>query len=70
MKISNDPGLTGAAWEPLAATRPWTLGTSGSNLYRVYARFRDAAGNESFIVYDSIQYIPSNYLPLILHQAP
>lgn len=66
MRISNDPSFAGASWEPLAAEKPWNLTDSAPGVYRVYAQFRDAAKNESFIVYDDIILEPKTYLPIIL----
>jgi hypothetical protein len=70
MRISNSPFLTGAAWEPLAFEKPWTLGESGSGVHVVYAQFRDAAGNESLVVWDDIRLVSLVYLPLVMRQAP
>jgi hypothetical protein len=52
MRFSND-GSTYSAYQPYAATAPWTL-TSGDGLKTVYAQFRDADGNESLVVSDTI----------------
>ena len=54
MKISNDPNLVGAVWQPLAQEVPWTLSCPGLSQCRVYIQFKDAAGNESSIVEDDI----------------
>jgi hypothetical protein len=67
MKISNDPSFAGAIWEPLVQQKPWILGSSPSAVYRVYAQFRDAAQNESLVVYDDIV-VYLNYLPIILRE--
>jgi hypothetical protein len=67
MRIANNPAFTGATWEPLAPTRPWTLAdVPFGDTARVFAQFRDAAGNESQVVLDSIivNAIPV-YLPLV-----
>ncbi len=66
MRISNDPGFEGAVWEPLAMQKSWVLGGAPGQIYRVYIQFRDAAGNESFIVYDDIFYAPKIYLPIVI----
>ncbi len=41
MEFSNDGGFGGAAWEPFAATKAWTINSAGSNILPriVYARF-------------------------------
>ena len=52
MKFSND-GLTWTAWEPLAATKSWTL-PAGEGYHTVRAMFRDAAGNNSIVYNDYI----------------
>ncbi len=59
MKVSHDPYLTGASWQPFQQNLPWTLASvPPGGIARVYVRFRDAAGNESVatevgqIVYD------------------
>ncbi len=54
MRISNDPTMEGAPWEPLALEKAWTLPNAEPGPQQVYIQFRDAAGNESFIVPDSI----------------
>jgi hypothetical protein len=64
MRISNDASMAGAVWEPLQAEKPWTLAPGPGIVYRVYVQFRDAAGNESFIVFDDIL-LHERYLPLI-----
>ena len=65
MRISNYPSFPGAAWEPLASTKAWKLAEPPGHVARVYIQFRDAAGNESFIVYDEIYYQPSLFLPTV-----
>ena len=52
MQFSTD-GSNWLSWEPFATERAWTL-TDEDGLQTVYARFRDAAGNESTIVNDTI----------------
>jgi hypothetical protein len=52
MQFSND-NLTYSAPEAYATTKTWTL-TSGDGLKTVYAKFKDAAGNWSTPVSDSI----------------
>jgi hypothetical protein len=66
MRISNDPSFTGAVWEPLMQEKPWTLAAGPSGVRFVYAQFRDGAGNESFIILDTIEYTGQTiYLSLI-----
>jgi len=74
MKLSNDPLLTGANWQPFAQNVPWQLApTQPGHIAKVYAQFRDAANNESLIVLSGItiqqQGGPSGtntiYLPVI-----
>jgi hypothetical protein len=66
MKISNDPGMAGAAWEPLASTKPWTLACAPGQVCTVYAQFRDAAGNESLIINDTALFRGAiTYLPIV-----
>jgi hypothetical protein len=64
MMVSNDPSFAGAVWEPLASVKPWTLGVTGTPVHRVYVKFRDGAGNESYVVYDDIALYGLN-LPII-----
>jgi hypothetical protein len=52
MRFSNN-GTTWSAWEPYPAIKAWTL-TSGDGPKTVYAQFRDAAGNTSASVSDTI----------------
>ncbi|MFC1525987.1 Ig-like domain-containing protein [Candidatus Latescibacterota bacterium] len=53
MMISNDPSLTDAGWEPFVETKSWNL-EEGDGAKTVYARVRDAAGNESVRVQSEI----------------
>jgi hypothetical protein len=65
MRISNDPSFAGAQWQPLAQFVNWHL-APGPNLNKqVYAQFRDAALNESLIVWDDILFTPAIYLPIL-----
>jgi hypothetical protein len=50
---SNDPSMAGAQYEPFSTPKSWTLACQPGQLCTVYAQFKDAAGNESFIVSDS-----------------
>jgi len=69
MRISNDPSFAGASWEPFVQEKAWTLASASSSpVYRVYAQFKDAAGNESLIVYDDIFVANQLYLPIVLKQ--
>jgi hypothetical protein len=53
MRFSNDNTNSWSAWEPFAATKSWVL-SAGPGLKTVFAQFRDAGGNSSAIVSDSI----------------
>ncbi len=53
MLIDNDASFTDAAWEAFSGTRAWTL-PAGDGAKTVYAKFRDAAGNETGVVSASI----------------
>jgi hypothetical protein len=56
MKLSNDPQLTGASYQPFAQGVAWQLPpTAPGQSATVYAQFRDAAGNESPITSDEIR---------------
>jgi hypothetical protein len=67
MRISNEPTFADADWEPLAEEKPWVLGEGGPGDFLVFAQFRDAAGNESLIVHDDIEWQGlSVYLPVVL----
>ncbi|MCB0039537.1 MAG: hypothetical protein KDE23_07645 [Caldilinea sp.] len=54
MRFSNTEDMTGVAWEPLAASKAWTLDCDPGETCTVYGQFRDAAGNESLIINDMI----------------
>lgn len=71
MMISNRADMEGGTWEPYAPTKAWTLAKT-SGLATVYAKYRDAAGNESEVVAATI-YVgsdgsggPNLYLPMII----
>jgi hypothetical protein len=66
MRLSNDESFAGVAWEPLAFHVPWTLGDSATVVHRVYAQFRDGAGNVSTVVYDDIIFAGKAYLPIVV----
>ena len=53
MKFSND-AVTWTSWEPLAATKTWTL-PAGEGYHTVRAMFRDVAGNNSLVYSDYIR---------------
>ena len=66
MRISNSQsGLSSASWEPYATTKAWTL-SSGAGTKTVYVQYRDAAGNRSAVVTDTIKYNPRDLLELRL----
>lgn len=73
MKLSNDPQLTGASYQPFAQNVPWQLApTPPGQIAKVYAQFRDDAGNESLITLSGIRVTDDGtslankmYLPLI-----
>jgi len=53
MMVANDAAFTGGAFETYATSKSWTL-TTGNGVKTVYAKFRDAAGNVSVAVSDTI----------------
>ena len=55
MRIANSEDMSGAVWEPMAATKNWTLACNTGDTCTVYAQFKDAAQNESLIVNDTIE---------------
>ena len=65
--LSNTPDFSGAAWEPFGQGLPWTLAaTPPGGLAHVYARYRDAAGNDLVgIEVASIRFELQHYLPVI-----
>jgi hypothetical protein len=66
MRVSNDPvQLASQSWVPLQSEIPWTLANGPAGEYIVYAQFKDGAGNESYVVYDTIDYVPNIYIPII-----
>ncbi len=72
MAISNDPDFTGASWEVYDSSKNWTL-TPGPGLKTVYAKFRDAVGNVSEPVSDTITLLSSqlpNYSDGTLIKTP
>ncbi len=60
MKISNDPHMDEVKWVAFEQDYAWTLAETRANGFaKVYAKFRDEAGNESTITTDVIRYVPS-----------
>jgi Tol biopolymer transport system component len=58
MRISNTAGgLSSANWIAYTPTREWTL-SSGAGTKTVYVQYRDAAGNQSALVQDTIRSKP------------
>jgi len=56
MKISNDAGFSGD-WSPYSSTfSNWSMPGGADGARIVYAKFRDASGNESGTISDSITY--------------
>ena len=53
MIVSNSITFAGSNWEPFVSTKMWNL-TFGDGVKTVYARFRDAAGNTTSIISDTI----------------
>ena len=53
MRFSNN-GTSFSAYQPYATSAAWTL-TSGSGNKTVYAQFKDADGNESAVVSDTVK---------------
>ena len=64
MAISNRPDFTGVPWTPYKNAVSWTLdGEEG--IHYVYAKFRDAAGNETETVTRSIK---SDFTPPVIRR--
>jgi len=69
MMLSNDPFFESAAWQPFAQVVPWTLDAEPGEWARVYARFRDSAGNESDTAVGLVRYgMARVFLPLVVRQ--
>ncbi len=62
MRIANSDQMEGIPWQPVQPTLPWTLACESGQECKVYAQFRDGAGNESLIVNDSILLAAGNFL--------
>ncbi len=54
MLLSNAPNFGQSAWENYVHSKKWIIDTNSDGEKKVYARFRDAAGNESETVSASI----------------
>ncbi|MFN8444975.1 MAG: choice-of-anchor X domain-containing protein [Caldilineaceae bacterium] len=54
MRLANYADLSSVRWQPLAFSKAWDLECANGEVCRVFAQFRDAAKNESLVVYDSI----------------
>jgi hypothetical protein len=71
MMISNDPTFAGASWRGFVQGVPWRLAAQRGEVARVYARFRDTAGNESVAPeIGMILYPYGSYLPLVIRNSP
>jgi hypothetical protein len=55
MIISNNSSFSGAAWEPFAIHKDWTL-TEGEGTKTVYVKYKSFGGVESEMVSDAISY--------------
>jgi hypothetical protein len=53
MRIWNPGQRPPSTWEPILAVRPWRIAPRGG-VARVFVQFRDAAGNASPVISDSI----------------
>ena len=62
MKISNNPDLSGASWEPYATSKTWTL-SEGFGTKTVYVLYVDIDDNFSDVTSASIEYIDPATLP-------
>ena len=69
MKISNTANLAGALWEPLAASRGWSLAPGGGTK-TVYVRYLNAFGDSSAIVSDEIDPLPFDPIVAIAGDEP
>lgn len=67
MFVSNDSSCSTGTWEAMAATKNWTLSATNQSV-SVYAKYRDAALNESSCVSASIAH--DNVVPLMAFSAP
>jgi hypothetical protein len=57
MMVSEEPRLFGASWQPYLRDLPLTLAPGATNPWdaAVYAKVRDASGNESIVAVDGIR---------------
>ena len=73
MKISNDPSLEGAEWQPFLQGVPWKLSSSSNygDVAKVYVRFKDENDNETVgVELGQIIYAPEVImLPLVSRGA-
>lgn len=58
MMLADDAVFSASVWEPFAQTRPWVLVPDANGVATVYVKFRDAAGNVSSVLQDSIRLVP------------
>jgi hypothetical protein len=66
MMVSNDPFYARAEWQVFEGEIPWQLDAVPGQFARVFARFRDSAGNESVGTVASIFFEGSRvYLPVV-----
>ena len=63
MRFSNDISGPWSDWEPLSSSKQWTLDCAVSSICFVYGQFKDAAENESLIVFDDILR-PGIFMPI------
>lgn len=62
MIVSESSSFVGASWETYSTSKAFAL-SSGAGTKTVYVKFRDAAGNESSTISDSITYTIVNSAP-------
>jgi hypothetical protein len=65
MMVANDSAFTSSTWETYATSKSWTL-TGGAGTKTVYAKFKDATGNISTAVSDTIDLTTSVVTPPIV----
>jgi subtilisin-like proprotein convertase family protein len=69
MRFSND-GTTFSAYQPYASSAAWTL-TAGDGVKTVYAQFKDADGNQSAVVNDTVTLaLPDTTGPTVTKTTP
>ena len=64
MQVSNDASFSGAVWQACTPSLAWTL-PAALGPHTVYVRFRDAAGNISATVTDTIDLKVPLYIPVV-----